>query len=380
MSFNDIYERYKNGEASEQERKEVEEEIKKYKLLTDDYIENDDFFEDDSADNLELSQMKKKSKIRILLIIIASVIITSFIIMGAYQLYIHVISPSISKNIYYNPEKQTYDKYVSDFDASMSVMTDLHLPYQGYGGTTIERTGLGKYDLTLRAYKAGNNGPIMYDGKIDKNKIEINEGFFDFAPINIFVNSDPKSRDEEDKYVEAEYKNQIKALKKLPDNVFVSANISFNRDVSMDELSKIMKNNREVTFDWVGVRGVSKKRQRFPLIGFSPEQTGMVYSELNKEYSQVYMEDYYTDKLSKEMLETHFRSLIDFQLDNMDVTKEVSEVLESAYYKSTLKYVNKTGIYSYGIVVTGQPEDILNLLQMPEACYITSNDIEWVGF
>ena len=81
---------------------------------------------------------------------------------------------------------------------------------------------------------------------------------------------------------------------------------------------------------------------------------------------------------SSQLYESHFKSLLDFQLDNLDFLELLDDTFDyKKYYQSVLDYVDENGVKTYGVVVTGSPEEILKFCEEENVCKIYINNVDF---
>src|SRR5690606_20525974 len=120
--------RYKNGTATEEEIKLVEEEIKKYEAIEEYLAEKMDLdfisLKEDEKLKEETIGIKKSVNKRLRRVVIASVSIVLAIILGIF----FIVSPIVD-SFYYNPtEKLIGGKYSNDIFYDLTAITELNYP------------------------------------------------------------------------------------------------------------------------------------------------------------------------------------------------------------------------------------------------------------
>ncbi|TCT17048.1 sigma factor regulator [Natranaerovirga pectinivora] len=361
MNFKVLFEKYKNNTASEEERKIVEEEIEKLKVLNEYMDESFDLdYEIDIKTNIdqnnkgELYKIRKSVKRRNRIIILSSVSIVLIIMVVFHS----VIAPMLNK-LYYNPDQKTYSM-TNDLSIILDSHVGLHYPNGSLVTVLANNTGIGKYSITISKNNTFEGKTEYYYGDINKGKLDIESAFWRRgAIVNFFVNATyPPYYMRED-----EMENVIKRLENAPPYTLIEAYISFEELLSMNELAEIMNVHKNI--HWIGIRNSGEYKQVYPLIGIS-NKGGFIYEELNELYPHFNTALIASkDQITGDILEQNFRSSLQFQINHSATLETLSSNFPTkAYYENTLVYINENGIKTYGVVVQGTPDTILELTQL----------------
>ena len=190
MSFKDLYEKYINNQASEEEKKIVEEEIEKNEIISEhlcNKIDDDLFNVNNSMDsnnldenqqikssnytnknneeNVLLKNINRKIRNKFLKTILASVVIVISILVGSK----YIVSPMMDSK-YYNPSAPIGD-FTTQFLTDISVFTELHFPGIITSYTDDESLGYGKYNVKIGQNDIFKNTNTTYDGVINKGSL-----------------------------------------------------------------------------------------------------------------------------------------------------------------------------------------------------------------
>ncbi len=231
MRFKEIYEKYINGSASEEEIKIIEEEIEKNEIISeylsqnieDDFLNKKDLFgemriskeenseeeikiieeeiekneiiseylsqniEDDFLNKKDLfgemriskeeNEFKRKSE-KDLLKSINKSIRNKFIVTGICSVLVviglvggakYIISPAMDSK-YYNPTKML-GQFTEQLLVDISVFTELHFPGIDTSYTNSESLGYGRYNTKISQYNTFKNTETTYEGVIDKGQL-----------------------------------------------------------------------------------------------------------------------------------------------------------------------------------------------------------------
>lgn len=373
MRFRDIFYKYINGNANDDEVKIIENEIEKNELINNylaDKIE-DDLIKKSIKNNInnEIDKNRDNNKIKEEEVILevkkainkkllkVGLISASLVICLLISLKI-IVSPIMNK-IYYNPLENVGEN-IKRMELDLEIFSELHFPGVTYFFDEYEALGFGKYDISLREQNYFQYKNNVYNGKVDKNKFEISNEFYKYPYKSAF------SRDMVPfyQYPTDNDDNQIKELKELPEYIKVKANISFAKDLNMDEVLKLIRNTDIDTY-WVAIRSIGEEEQRFPHLGMVPSGSGIVLGQddmYNDKYPYLELGWIKEKDLNGRILEEHYKSLLSYMSDNKQFDKiNLLYDRKSEYYKEALDYVSNNGIMSYGIVVSGTPKQILEL-------------------
>lgn len=391
MNFKDILEKYRNNSATEEERKLVEQEIEKTRLIHEYLVEIDDsdlgleshFEEEDPKDIKKLNSKITRNRSKVT---ITSAAIAVFMIIVLQTLLVPLLN-----SMFYNPKANNYELFRDDLTIQLDAFSRLHFPDYYTNGVMVENTGIGKYAFTAiqgNKFRRGNQLHFQDDfitGTINKNRMEFDYNFFTkFPPINSFSLYKSPNNLSDLRAIEQQQLETIRKIQDLPPHIYLSAYITFEKDLSMEEFSEIYKEfyERNLFINWVGVREIDGPGHRGPLIGFAPPGAEPWFQELETEYPYFNISTYASrnhGNVEPEVFEKHFKELLQFQLDNISFLNMIKNniVYNSFqwYYKSILDYVNENGVYTYGIKVQGDPESILLLTKHEAFEYIVIDDI-----
>ena len=357
MSFKEIFERYRNNTASDEELALVEEELEKYKLITE-YLDEDwdvtPVMLTDEAPLQDMKKIRKNMRKRNALIVTTSIVLCMVIFLTSWL----IVIPTMERH-YWNPEhNNTGVAYSTDLEAMLAVYAELVTPDTGIGKVTSSKTGFATYDLNIQywQYKVNGNDRLYTKANIVKGELELPAGFLNTVPVNIFTRGTYPYITENLHYTSS-YK-----LLELPEYVTITAAVSFKEDMSMEELIQFEDSLLDGYINWVGIRNSAVDVQLVPLCGFMPNQSGYVRDELNTTYPCLEIKGL---ERTADNFEEHFKSMLRFMDDqyNLGTCLELSgKSNDKSYYREVLEYVEANGIYSYGCYVTATPETFAQIL------------------
>jgi len=365
MNFKDLFQRYVEGQANPDEMELVEEEIKKYELINE-YL----------ADNINLESLKniedgnaenglKEKEDRKILEEIQKVINKNFrrtaikstvfvlIILGIIQF---VLSPLINL-IYYNSLRGKDDSQ-RQLLVDMVVFTELHFAGVVTDHAEAEPLGFGNYNIKIDQRDSFSD-TLMFEGKIERGKLKyMQRDFYKYTVLSAFRYGDYYTRKLSPKEIEELYDN----LKAMPETAIAKVYVSFNEDISIEEVASIMSYGKnKFRLDWIAVRTAPKSSQQIPQLGFQPYEGGVLLNKdaINEEkypylelgYDPNSYDLYEIMPHSSEILKTHFKSLIKYMSDNKDLVKMLQIDEGTKVYNRALDYIERNGIKSYGALV-----------------------------
>lgn len=388
MSFKELLQKYIKGELTEQEQIFVEGEIEKNEVISEyladqldiDLETRDIDFKDSEIDNNKIKKAVNKKLRKVIGISVLSV----FIILLSAK---YIISPIVD-TFYYDPIKKSTGEHHKDLYFDMRSYVELYLPGFTLYHAFVEPIGFGKYDITIEQKDLFTNDTEYTNISLVRNK---KYGYFEnlLPSRDLFI-----AQNDEEKEVKKDIsKIHLNNLKKLPSSSYVAAYVDFPKDLSMEELLILeskFKNQTDssevLDFKWIAVRVAPKEKEIFDQIGFNPNPNdGPVSGDSAdfEKYPYLAMIDYYSSKNISESwekamatgYELHFKSLLQYLYDRKDFTVSLDKRSEQGdFYKSSLKYIEKNGIKTYGVLVYGEVSDIISFMEdeITDSIYISN--------
>ena len=368
MGFKDIYERWERGEASPEERAQVEEELEKYRLLTEHLAleEEPEPISPPEEPPAVYRQAKRALRRRSWWVVGVSVLLACLLILMGVGVWQQWIVPTLEREVFFDPEAETIypDEMVSDLTIGMDTVIELTCPGLVVGGVQTERTGLGRYDVRIPCWYSWDGEQRALTGTLDRGDFQFEEPLIGQSIHGFRYSAYPFQ------YVGEPLEKVLAGLEELPDYVQTWTAVSFGRDLSMDELAALRQRWPEVRFVWVGVRAAEYDRQRLPLVGFGWEQSGILI-DLNDRYPQFFLEG--DDGAA---LEEHFTSLLRFGADHPELS---GLLLSEGYLQERLDYVETNGVYTYGVYVIGAPSELVRMgREEPDICDMSVEEL-WLS-
>jgi len=373
MEFREAMERYRAGCASEEEKRIVEAEVEKNRLIAE-YL--DESWGKDWTEEAESTMRTEETKtLRRALrrrgwkTIFLSVLLATAIFFGAT----FGLVPLLEKQ-YWNPEESSYgDPFSTDLSLTLSAYGELFSVGRSISYVNSKRTGFADYDITIQYWgnSGGEDGGYV-SARLHKGELTLPMDLFQTVPVNVFAQGSYPTYT-----MSEEHKAEVYAqLKALPDYVQVHVAATFAEDMTMEELAAFERTLTDGYITWVGIRNAPKDRQRYPLCGMSPFSGGIVREGINEVYPFFEIKG---ENRTAENLEQHFKSLLRYSFDREEAGKGAGGAGDKYYYEEVLAYVEEQGIASYGCYLAAKPSEILALLDSGMFTQVWPDDA-WIDF
>ena len=388
MKYREVIERYKKGLASEEEKLIVEQEIEKYEAIEEYISDRIDTVFDDLSIPLNNEQHEEGTKnlnksvnrrLRKTAFFSAAVIIA--LVIGIF----FIISP-LADSFYYNPAKISVGSENRDIDFDVYAFSELNLPgYSLSSNVGIEKLGFGEYDIrffrtnlfTQESNYVTTN--IKRNNKItDQTEIIWHNGF-NFLNVRY-----PTGMSIE--FVNIQKDRVMNHLVRLNPVSYVSANLIFENDLTMEELHELELKYPHIEFIWAGIR-VPKDNTRRDLIGIhliNSTKVTVVDRLVEEKYPAFHILEWLTSpegcnssKMSIEAkaYELHYKSLLQYMIDRKEATDVLDYHDKLSYYKSALEYAEENGVKTYGVLVYSNAEDLIPLIENESIKTLELNEV-----
>ena len=368
MTFKDAMEHYRAGTATEEERQLIEQELEKNRLITE-YL--DEQWDDTDSTTIspveEMNYVRKTLHKRNAMIILTSLVLAAALLLGV----IFIGIPAV-ESLYWDPTAASYDANTTDLELTLTAYTELFCPDINLSHVAVEKSGFGKYALSIRYWNSHRGGDTYYtSGTIEKGDLTLPTNFLDYCPVNIFERATYPFYPAQEDHLQTVYEK----LSQLPEYVTVVAAVSFPADKSMQELLSFNDDLIKGEVVWTAIRNSPLEEQNLPLCGIGVASWGSVRTQINSDYPCF---DIKGETKTPENLETHFKSLLRLSADQLKNGTGISAGRSedrSGYFNEVLNYVEENGIYSYGCYVIGTPETFLALIESGAVSQIRIEDI-----
>jgi hypothetical protein len=375
MSFKSLLDKYKDGNATAEEIKLIEEELNKHDAIEEYLSESYDigFEKEPSREDIqnETSFVQKSVNKRLRKVILASVAIMFSILFTIN----YIVSPIVSR-FYYNPSEKTVAKYFEDLFFDLRVITELNLPGYAINSAGSEKLGFGEYNIYFQRLNLFNRSRKDISAKIKRNdKIGNWQDFYVSDYLGFWDIREPNPTPTRDEITKMKNKEVISHIKELNPVSYISSYILFNEDMSVKQLDELItKYSNKVSFRWAGVRTESKDKTVYYLSGFNPNSNDGSSTEDSADknkYPYLQLLDYMADEENRskfngsmeEAYTKHFISLLKYMTDREEAVKSLDyNGAKIGYYKNALNYVEKNGVNIYGVLVYGEARSLLEFI------------------
>jgi hypothetical protein len=396
MTFRELLAKYKDGTLAEEEKLLVEQELEKSEAINDylaEEIEKSLLPATSGQVDVINEQFKiEKSIKRTVYKRLAAVVVISVVCVFVINLMIqYIISPLVSSQ-YYDPTRKTAgQKYHLDFFYDIQAITEVSKPGYVISGTVnAEKLGFGTYNIIYERENLFTKEYETVRAQLNKNK---RVGDFDsfYASRGNFAFTEFWN----DKEGSSEYETsldmhklisetQISHIRELPSTSYVSAWVRFTDDLTMEELCKLKYYTfKNIEFKWIAVR--TAKFQGQQLMGFYTDPNDSVVSgdKIDQDkYPKFELFDFmytpiYTpyEAYVGENYETHYTSLLKYLVDHQDAVIALVGNAKQFDYKGALEYAENSGISTYGALVFGEAEELLELYDSGNIMTLTIDNV-----
>ena len=374
MNFKELLDKYKNGTATVEEEKLVEEEIEKFESMEEYLSEGFDMDfrapSKEESNNKETINLKKSVNKRLRKVVITSVSTVLLILLSVF----YIVSPIVD-NIYYNPSKVSLGKDLKDFYFDLRVFTELNLPGYAIGGGVIsESLGFGEYNIYFDRINTFTRETDSISAKIKRNmRIGSHEDFYGdiMHSYGFQIIRDPNL--DEISYFKNQKERVLDHIKQLNPVSYVSAYVTFEDDLSMEDFNELVYKYSNINFKWVGVRTSPQDEVARFITGFNPDpNNGSVGSDNpdSERYPYLQLMDWMSPTNlnnrhgMKKGYEQHYMSLLRFMADRESAVKSLEgNPYKSSYYQSALEYVEENGVNTFGVLIYADAKDFIEFVE-----------------
>ncbi|MGZ9584049.1 anti sigma factor C-terminal domain-containing protein [Paenibacillus marinisediminis] len=391
MNFKESFARYRAGTASEEEIAYIEAELEKNELINEymseqlipQFERDDQVVSESLPDTTRLKRAVNRKFVKITSLAVILVILSG--------LAVQYIALQLYDRMFYNPNEGYENQYGSEqFFVDVSTLTELHFPGYVTNLAMAESLGMGKYDIRINQDNYANRSPYVYTDKLVRGEIpNVVANFYRLPSINTFYDAGEMEITFDDgtgrkyEYQKPEhYQDEVNELAKLPQSSYVSAYVSYKKDLSMDELAALIRRYENIYIPWVVVRTGERGQSRM-MTGFDPTGGGIIIEQdmiPTDEYPCLELS--YCSKdggmdYSGEHMSEHFKSLLKHLSSRNDFLIAMGEytTTPSELYKQKLAYVEEHGVNAYGLLIAGNVSDILNFLQQEQVNSLIVDDV-----
>lgn len=391
MKYRELLERYKRGLVSEEEKLRIEQDIEKYEAIEEYISESIDIdlinlttSMESEQHNEETIKIKKSVNNRLRKVVFTSVSIMIALVIGIF----FVISPLVG-GYYYNPAKIIVGERNSDINFDLYAITELNLAgYSLSSDIHVDKLGFGEYDISFfrrNLFTQESNRvatKIKRDRKITNHTEFIEDINFDFVDIRFPVR-DPKHVNEQKQRV-------MNHIMKLNPVSYVSANLTFEKDLTMEELHELELKYPNIEFIWAGIRTAPNNEKTTDLIGIHLINSNSLTTTekvVEEKYPAFHILEWLVNptgfdssemSLVAKFYELHYKSLLKYVIDRKEATKVLELDFSNRkleYYKSALDYAEEHGVKTFGVLIYANAEDLIELIENESIKLVEINQV-----
>lgn len=380
MTFRQLFEKYKNGTASPEEIALVEEELEKNEVINA-YLASQ-LLEQPSLslppeNTPQLHQVK--SSVRRKFWMMTALCCAIVLLLG---FLVQAVALPLYNNQFYNPA-QTFKNgpdYTLPLDVDLQIFTRLTCPGWTANSAHVQPLGLGKYNVTF-SQSNPYSGQETHHLQVTRGEIPypVTAIPFHTAPAGVFYDRGPATTiyvDEFDGETTAQPEETrqfyLEEVAQMPKGAYLSAFVSFQEDLSLEQLTALKEQYPHLLFDWAAVR--ISDDWYFNEIGFPVEYGGIILEDIPDlaEYGPLDLNNAAwkeaTPKEQAELLEGFFTSMLSYLSTRDEFLQAFCNFngISAEYYHEALGYVEENGVAVYGLLLSGRPEDMLAFCENPQ--------------
>lgn len=377
MNYRELLNRYKEGLLTEEERERIDYEIERYEAIEEYLSEIMDREFEATVGNSgikepdeETIKLKKSVNKRLRKVIFSSAAIVIALILSLFL----VVSPLID-SLYYNPDKYTVGRMGNDMDFDIYAISELNMPGFKPSNVLVNKEGFGKYETRFSFKNLFTEEFYNVEQKIERGTIQSFSYSSPLFDLSMFFQIRHLRSD--DGYLNVRKENVREHLRQLNPVSYISLGVSFDGDLTMEELYALELKYPDIEFNWAGIRTHPEGTNPGQLIGInlmSNSGGNMLLGDeqIGNKYPGFFIIDWLVnpagikkvvDPMEAQAYKQHYKSLLQYVIDR----KEAIEVLERRpdkheFYKSALEYAEEHGVKTYGVLVFGEARDLLEMI------------------
>lgn len=374
MNYKELLDRYKKGLASEEEKRLVEEELEKQEAF-EEYISEtlDEEFNitaetsTNEVHDRETTELKKSVNHKLRKVVFKSVAIVFVLLIGIF----FIISPLIDY-LYYNPKGITVGKIYNDISFDIYAISELNMPGLSPTNVWVDKKGFGEYNVTYSYRNVFNDEYYDISNRIIRGRIT--SSYKDlglksnmFQSIRYEDSHNMNNKDNKQKVL-----NHIKELNSIS---YLSVEILFNEDLTMEELYNLELQYPNVEFEWAGIR-TNTTNSRHEVIGIqlmnSKNSSILLEDEgIKKKYPAFFILDWLVKPIGlkddgytieAQAYEHHYMNLLEYVTEREDAIKVLEHRNEKGeFYRLALEYAKENGVKTYGVIAYGESKDLIEI-------------------
>ena len=178
----------------------------------------------------------------------------------------------------------------------------------------------------------------------------------------------------DEKYLQEQKNRVMRHVEQLSPVAYTSSWLTFENDLTMEELHQLELKYPDIYIAWVGIRIASQDEMSHDLLGFTTKSIKLTVDKPDTEKFPAfdYIEwlvnpigfDREATRIEPRGYELHFKDLLKYTIDR----KDAINVLENRpnrheYYKKALDYVEEYGVKSYGVLAYSNAQNLIELVE-----------------
>ena len=404
MTFAELLQKYKDGTATEEEIRLVEAELEKSEAINEylgEKIEQladwEDWEKEFTSDSKKIrGAVNRKLWKMVLLVLLILVLLGALLYYVALPLYNeqfydpYEVAEGVPDLRVKTEENQGYYETFTPLHVNIEAFLDLHCPGWMLQNEKVEALGLGRYETHIEVITG--HTVKEYTAMVDKGEIQqgINPEWFFPTPhmgrffdkgsdhfVVTFVDENGNSTRKQQEDSRSRYREE---LQKLPESAVMTAYVSFDDNMTVEELLAWEK-EIDTSVIWAAVE--SGENSSLSEVGFDVHMGGQIL-ETTEEFDALFPYLDVNSVNSKDaedmaaIYEQHYKSLLNYmsyQEDFLHAFCTVNSYDSTSAYREALAYAEEQGVQIYGAVLSGSRDAMLQLEQRNEINSFLIDDV-----
>ena len=344
MKFEELLKKYKDGTATPEEAAAVEEDLEKVRLI-EEYLAEEDaplpLPEVAAAGEVKAVQRTIKHRTRNTALAVVAGVLAVLLLLQ------YVLLPAANRRVFDDSHDDNKPYYPSEYELFMDTLTQLGMPFYRYYGTGKTITGFGQWTL-VNTFRGLNGESVTLDFYLTAGFLDTNPAAERlvrmFSPTNCIEISDS--------FQQHGYDTGDEALQRLDNSIAVAAAVSFNRELTLEEVLALQEQYPEVEV-WSAVL----TQQYYRPIQLTLVFNGMGWGDaVNENYPLLWASN--PAKMTSEMWQQHLESQLQYVIDHQHLLQHFDPNVKG--YSRLLADVQKGATFR-GLWVIGTGEELLSL-------------------
>lgn len=306
MKFEELLKKYKDGTATAEEITAVEEELEKVRLIEEYLAEEEASLplpEVSAAGEVKAVQrtITRRTR-RTALAVVAGVLAVLLLLQ-------FVLLPLVNGRVYDEPD---YDSgKLSEYCLFMDTMTQLYMPFYRYYGTDKTTSGFGQWIL-INSFWGLNGKHLSPEFTLTCGALDIRTAGETFWKMLPAINGASVSK----RYQREGWDSGDEALARLDDSIKVTAAVSFNRELTLEEVLALQEQHSHIEV-WSAV--LAWKYGTPVQLSFAASGMGWG-STVNEDYPLLWVPE--ASSMTADMWQQHLESQLRFLQDHEALVQE----------------------------------------------------------